>query len=358
MITTTTRLRRVRTIAAVSTSALVLAGVAGCSSDSSASASSSAASEGAASSAPASSPAASSAPASSETASAAGADGMKIQFINPLPSYPTWKLIGECMKEEADALGADFTESGSPGQTLDATAMIQQVQTATVNGMDGIITFPASEGFGEVLKQAQAEGVVTGTIYGPEGPDSGADFNAGPDWAYIGGSLVDAVAAQPGDHVLGLVAAADTGLGKLWLDAVKAAAAEHDNVTIAGEVYTGDDAAKALPQVTALLTAHPDVTDIVTHMGTTTPGAVAAIKAKGLLGKTFLVAGGHDNGGTEAMEEGTANLMLMQDVCSIGKGMVDGVVAVHNGEEAPVVPIEVAFITKDEVQGYLDNGWV
>ncbi|PRY39639.1 sugar ABC transporter substrate-binding protein [Umezawaea tangerina] len=326
--TTTARPGRVRTWAAITTSAILVTGLAGC------------------------------ADRAGGGSSAGGQGAMTIQFVNPLPSYPTWRQIGECMADEAKQRGADLAQSGPTGQALDATAMIQQVRQATANKKDAIITFPAGEGFAEVLKQAKAAGVVTGTIYGPGGEGSGSDYNIGPDWASIGETLVGAVAAQPGKHVLGLVAAADTGLGKSWLDGVKGAVAKTDNVTIAGEVYTGDDAAKALPQVNALLTAHPDVTTIVTHMGTTTPGAVSAIKSRGLLGRTFLLAGGHDNGGSEAMEEGTANLMLMQDVCTLGKQLVDGVVDVHQGKKPAEAPVRIQVVGKDQVQGLLDKGWV
>ncbi len=291
------------------------------------------------------------------TAGTAAADAKSVHFVNPLPNYPTWKLVGDCMKEEAAARGLDYTESGPTGQALDASAMIQQVQQAIANKRDAIITFPTSDGFTEVLKQAQADGIVTGTIYGSGAADSGSDVNAGPDFGEIGTQLVEAVAALPGDHVLGLVAVADVGLGKAWMDGVKAAVDKTDNVTIAGEVYTGDDAAKALPQVTALLNAHPDVTEIVTHMGTTTPGAVAAIKSLGREGKTFLVAGGHDNGGLEAVEEGTANLMLLQNVCGLGKEVLDGVADVLEGKPAPVIPVRIVVVGKDEIQGYLDQGW-
>jgi ABC-type sugar transport system substrate-binding protein len=199
--------------------------------------------------------------------------------------------------------------------------------------------------------------VLTGTLFGTDGPDSGVDYNIGPDWGEIGETVVGGVAKLPGDHVLGLVAAANTGLGKAWLDGVKAAAKKYDNIKIAGEVYTNDDAAKAQPQVSALLTAHPDITEIITHMGTITPGTVAAIKSHGLQGKTFLLAGGHDNGGTEAIEEGTANLMLMQDNCSLGTQLVDGIVDVHEGKTPPKVGVKVAVIGQDEIEKYLKDGW-
>ena len=289
---------------------------------------------------------------------AASSKPFSIQFINPLPSYPTWKLIGDCMQQEAEKLGADYTESGPSGQTLDTTQMIQQVQQATANKKGAVITFPSSDGFAQALKQAQAAGVVTGTIYGPGGADSGSDYNIGPDWNVIGDANVGAIAALPGKHVLGLVAADNTGLGKAWLDGVKTAAEKYPNVTIAGEVYTGDDAAKALPQVNALLTAHPDITDIVTHMGTTTPGAVAAIKSHKLQGKTFLLAIGHDNGGEDAVKTGASRLVLMQDVCTLGKQLADGVVAVHEGKTPEEVPVKVKVIPGDEVQRYLKDGWV
>jgi ribose transport system substrate-binding protein len=332
--TTTARLRRVRIVAAFSMSALVFGGLTACGSDDSG---------------------------KSDTGSAGGskAKAMTIQFVNPLPSYPTWKLIGKCMKERAVQLGAKYSESGPSGQAVDPAAQIKQLQQAVANKRDAIITFPTSAGFASALKQAQKAGSVTGTIYGPGGRASGADYNIGPDFKAIGEALVGGVAKLPGKHVIGLVAVNNTaGLGKSWLDGVKAAVKRHSNVSIVGEVYTGDDATKALPQVNALLTAHPGITDIVTHMGTTTPGAVSVIKSKGLKGKTFLVAVGHDNGGSQAAKDGTAKLLLMQDVCSLGKELVDGVVAVHNHKKPHKYPVKVAVIPASQLQKYLANGWV
>jgi ABC-type sugar transport system substrate-binding protein len=293
------------------------------------------------------------------SASTAGNDEpTTVQFVNPLPHYPAWRTTGDCMADQAKERGVALKESGPTGQAIDTGVMVQQVQQAVANRVSAVITMPTSEGFGPMLKQAQSKGIVTGTYYGPVGPDSGADVNAGPDWATIGEQVIGGISALPGQHVVGLVAAAETGLGKSWLDGIKAAAERADNVTIVGEVYTEDDAAQALPQVNALLTAHPDITDIATHMGTVTPGAVAAIKAKNLTGRTFLTAVGHDNGGTEAIAEGTANLMLLQDVCGMGKAMVNGVVDVAEGKDPQPIPVDTIVVGRDEVQGYLDRGWV
>jgi ABC-type sugar transport system substrate-binding protein len=277
-----------------------------------------------------------------------------IQFVNPLPNYPTWKLVGDCMKKAAEARDVKLTQSGPTGQAIDAPLMVSQISQATANKVGAIVTLPASEAFGPVLKQAQKAGVLTGTYYGS---GEGADVNIAPDWTAIGEQMVEGVAKIPGDHKVGLVAAANVGLGKQWLDGMKAAAKKTDNVEIVGEVYTGDDATKALPQVSALLTSHPEVTDIMTHMGTTTPGAVAAIKQKKLQGKTFLVAGGHDNGGLEAMKEGTARLMLMQAICPLAEQMVNDLVDKSEGKDVPVSTATIVMAGKDEVQSYLDKGY-
>ena len=53
-----------------------------------------------------------------------------IQFVNPLPSYPTWRLVGDCMKKAATARDVELTESGPTGQALDPTVMVSQIQQA------------------------------------------------------------------------------------------------------------------------------------------------------------------------------------------------------------------------------------
>src|ERR1700754_1349346 len=68
------------------------------------------------------------APANSSTAAATGAPLEAAEFVNPLPQYPAWRTIGDCMKDAATARGIDFTESGPTGGALDATKMIQQIQ--------------------------------------------------------------------------------------------------------------------------------------------------------------------------------------------------------------------------------------
>ena len=203
---------------------------------------------------------------------------------------------------------------------------------------------------------------MTVTMYGSGTADSGADANVGVDWSALGEQYVKAIAERPGQQNVGLIAVADTGVGKSWLDGVKAAAAKTGNVKIVGEVYTGDDAAKALPQTSALLTAHPDINVVATHMGTVTPGAIAAIKSKGKTGSVAFLANGPDNGGKEGLASGGVWRLLVQDLCGEGADAVNAVSDKlgNKGSSASTVPfvkVGTALASKDDLQSYLSKGW-
>jgi ABC-type sugar transport system substrate-binding protein len=292
-------------------------------------------------------------PTSTTTAAATGGPLTSAEFVNPLPQYPAWRTIGDCMKDAAKARGIDFTESGPTGGTLDATKMIQQIQQATANKKGAIITFPASDAFTPVLQQAQKAGIITGTLYG-----DGGDIVVGPNYADLGKMFVDSIAKRPGQQNLGLMAQSDTGQAKQWADGVAAAAKATPNVKVVGTVYTNDDAAKALDQANALLTAHPEINVIASHMGSVTPGVVAAIKARKLVGKVALVASGADNGGKEAVADGIAYGAWLQGLCEEGKTVLDAVADKAEGKTvAARIDAKETIGTKDDLTTLLGQGW-
>jgi ABC-type sugar transport system substrate-binding protein len=281
-----------------------------------------------------------------------------LQFVNPLPDTSVWKQIGDCIGQEAKAKGITYTQSGPPSSKPgDPTVMIQQIQQAVAAGHDAIITFPASGAFGPVLQKAQTSGVLTATLYGDGTPASGATVNAGVDWSVIGKQYVDAVAALPGQHVVGLVAEGPTGIGKSWTDGVKAAASQTSNVKVVGTVYIGADASKALPQVTSLLTAHQDIDIVASNTGLMTQGGVTAIKTMGRQGKVHLIVINNANGGPEAVKNGYAIGVFLQDLCDLGKRTVDGLVQAATGTKVPLVQVRDVIATKSSLQGYIDKGW-
>ena len=281
-----------------------------------------------------------------------------ILFVNPLPQYPAWRLIGDCVAKEAKANNITETESGPTDGTLNTTVMMQQVQQGISNGVGAIITFPATDGFVPLLQQARDAGILVGTLYGAGGTQSGSQANVGANFATVGEIMVKAIAARPGQQNVGLMIQGPTGPGKAFSDAFEAAAEKTQNVKVIATVDTGDDANKALDQANALLIAHPEINVIASHMGTATQGAVAAIKAKDLVGKVVMVANGAAGGGSEGLDDGTVYQLMMQDMCGAGTQIVDALVKINNGETVPAqLDVGVQMFGKDGVKDYLAKGW-
>lgn len=287
------------------------------------------------------------------------ADPVKsIYFVNPLPQYPAWRLIGDCMAKEAEAQGVTLTETGSTDGTLNTTIMMRQVQQGIANEVDALVTFPASDGFVPLLEQAKAANIVVGTLYGSGYTASASAVNVGANFAEIGKIMVETLIVRDGAQNVGLLVSGPTGPGKEFEDAFKASSEKTGNVKVIASVYTEDNTAKVLDQVNALLTAHPEINVIASHMGTATQGTVAAIHSRGLEGKVVMIANGAAAGGQEGLEDGTVYRIMMQSLCSAGTKIVDGIVKIGNGEEVPAqLDVGIKMFGKEGLQKYLDDGW-
>jgi ABC-type sugar transport system substrate-binding protein len=301
----------------------------------------------------------------SNTSSGSASSGTKsLMFVNPLPKNPQWAAADTCLGNEAKARGLSYTSTGPTGSGLDPTTMIQQVQQGIADHVSAIATFPVSNGFAPVLQQAQKAGIVTLTVLGTGLAGSGEDFNIGLNWTKIGQLFVQAAAQRGGQQNVGLVEDSPTGAGKDFTAGVLAAAKSTPNVKVVGTVYTGDDTSKALGETTDLLTAHPEINVIMTHEGTVTPGAIAAIKAKNLTGKVIFIGNGPANGGSQALDNGTAYAMLFQDLCGASKIEADAIADRLEGKtkktgDTPTIlsGLPAALGTKATYKSYVAKGW-
>ena len=281
-----------------------------------------------------------------------------ILFVNPLPKYPAWRLIGDCVANRAKVLGIPETESGPTTGNLDTTVMIKQIQQGIANKAGAILTFPATTGFTPVLQQARKAGIEVGTFYGAAGTEAGSNANVGANFATVGHIFAQAIAARTGEQHVGLMVQGAAGVGKAFTDAFKEEALKTKNVTVSAIVFTNDDASKALDQASALLSAHPEINVIASHMGTATQGATAAIKAKHLQGKVVFVANGAAGGGSQGLEDGTVYKLMLQDLCTAGHVMVDAMTKVAAGEQVPAqVDVGVQMFGKGEVDKFVAKGW-
>ena len=281
-----------------------------------------------------------------------------ILFVNPLPKYPAWRLIGDCVAKRAKELGIPETESGPTTGTLDTTIMIRQIQQGIANKVGAILTFPATSGFTPVLEQARKQGIEVGTFYGAAGTAEGSNVNVGANFEEVGQIFTKAIAMREGEQHVGLMAAGPTGAGKAFVDGFKAEAAKTKTITVDAVVYTAEDASKSLDITNALIAAHPEINVIASHTGTATQGAVAAIRSKHLIGKVVFVANGTAAGGAEGLEDGTVYKLMLQDLCAAGTTMVDSIAKVAEGGQVPAqIDVGIRMFGKGEVEEFLAKGW-
>ena len=279
-------------------------------------------------------------------------------FVNPLPQFPAWRLIGDCMADRAKELDVNLTETGPTDGTLNTNVMIQQIQQGISNEVDALITFPASDGFVPQLEQAAAADIIVGTLYGAGYTASASQTNVGADFGQIGQIMVEALEEREGDQNVGLLVQGPSGPGNEFEEGFRAAAEDADNVNVIAVAYTEDNPAKALDQSNALLAANSEINAIASHMGTATQGASATIKSRGMVGDVVVLANGAAGGGQEGLEDGTVYRIMMQDLCNAGAQILQGVVDLGQDKEVPAqIDVGIRMFSAGEVQEYLDLGW-
>lgn len=279
-----------------------------------------------------------------------------ILFVNPLPKYPQWEIIANCLAARAKALGVPESETGPVGP-LNPTVMEQEIQQGIANKVGAIITFPASQGFIPLLAQARKAGIITGTMYGGAGSALG-QFNTGTDWTALGKLYVGALAGRPGPQHVALLVQAPSGVGLAFADGFKEAARATKNVTVDAVGYTNDDPTTALQVATDILTAHPDVNVVASDMGTATTPTVSVVKSKHLVGKVIMLANGASGGGIVGAQQHVVYRFLMQNLCAEGTAAASAAVAIAAGKPyQKQINVQTVLADLGNYKTYEAKGW-
>ena len=278
-------------------------------------------------------------------------------FVNPLPNYPAWVTIGQCMKKEAEKNGITFTQAGPNGNGVDTKLMLDRMQQGIANKVDAIVTFPISAPqFDPLFLQAKNAGIYTATVEG--GQTKNQTLNAGTSFTQFGELAAKAVAAKGGQQNVAFLTSGPTGPDAEYVRSFTAAAAAHyPNVKVIDSRFDGGEVTGTVDLATAMMTAHPELNMFVTNEGADTPGIIAAIKAKNEVGKVFLTTNSIYSGSVEGMQAGVVYSFLLQNMCSIGTTPVDALVKLSKGGTVPFsIPTAINFATKDTVKQLTASG--
>lgn len=127
-------------------------------------------------------------------------------------------------------------------------------------------------------------------------------------------------------------------------------AKEFPAIQIVARQYGMADRAKSRDAAEDILTAHPDLDGMFASAEANSIGAVQAIKARGLSGKVKLVTFDSSDRHIEALQDGTIDVMLVQDPYRIGYEAVRSLVMKLNGQRpAHDIDLKVREIRKSDL---------
>ncbi len=281
------------------------------------------------------------------TSTATGSTKLKsITFVNPLPDYPAWKVIGECMAKEAKKKGVTFTQSGQTGSAVDTTYMVNRIQQAIANKVGAILTFPtdATE-FDPLFTQAKKAGIYTGTVDSADPTTN--DINVGTSYTEYGKLAAETIAKKGGTQYVGLISASAANNPFVigfndWLKAHPSSP-----IKLVDSRFDNGDPTQDNGLVNAMLTAHPNLNMFLTNEGAATSPIISVLKQNGLKGKVYLTTNSVYSGSVEGMQDGYVYAFLLQNMCGIGTDSIDSIVGYANGTvKNRNVATQILFATK------------
>jgi ribose transport system substrate-binding protein len=134
---------------------------------------------------------------------------------------------------------------------------------------------------------------------------------------------------------------------------------EHPELRIVAKQFGMGDRAKSMAEAENILTAHPDLAGLFASSEACSIGAIRAIRSRGLSGKIRLITFDSSDTHIEALRDGTADVMLVQDAFRIGYEAVRSLAEKLGGGsparrvDIPARAIARADLDKPEVRAFL-----
>jgi ribose transport system substrate-binding protein len=139
----------------------------------------------------------------------------------------------------------------------------------------------------------------------------------------------------------------------------QAMAKEFPSITVVARQFGMSDLAKSRAVAENILTANPDLGGIFASSEASSLGSIQAIQSRGLSGKVKLITFDFSDGHIKALEDGTIDVMLVQDPFRIGYEVVKALAEHLNGKtplkrlDLPVRAIVKADLDKPEIRNLL-----
>ncbi len=353
----TSRLRRIEVFAAALAAVTVAA--TGCSSSSSTSGTSSSAAAPATSSAAAPATSAAAAPSSAAAGSSAASSvagssaaggavvikkgpAITVAIVPKLLGLPVFEANVKGAKQVAPSLGITINYTASvKASGADQAQVIQGLVNS--NNPPKVIAFSANDPTSIVpaLEAAKAKGIKVIGFDSDVTASARSYFIQDTAYGAMGQALIDAVVAKNGDSgtVAILSSTKDATVQNAWIDAMKTyMASKYPSLKLADIGYGQSNQATSQTQATNLINAHPDLKALIPIDGAAVPGALAAVKSQGMVGKVSVFGIGDPNPNKQYFLDGSLTGLFLWDevkqgelISYVARAVADGTMPAAGG---------------------------
>jgi ribose transport system substrate-binding protein len=275
-----------------------------------------------------------------------------VTYVNPLPSYPDFNVVGQCFKAQAQKYGWQASEVGITGTAVDNQGSINQISQAIADGSNALLVFPTvDQMFAPVMKQARSKGIYVVALNTGD-PSTGQQTEVGSDDAQMGKLMADGLGAKNPNAVVGFLSlSASTQAHAAIIAGFKAeAAAKFPNMTFPVSAYDNGDATQDVDIFNNMIAAHPNLTAIFPVEGAAIPAAITAVKEAGKTGKINVVGFDLTDSTRADINAGTLYGVVDQGWCDMGTKAVIAMKDLSENKKVPAfIPTQITFITKQNL---------
>jgi ribose transport system substrate-binding protein len=286
---------------------------------------------------------------------------LRITFVTPLVAHPVWDVARNGFEAACKEFNVECQYVGP--QTIDLTAMINQIETAIVEKVDGIITMPMNpESWGPVLIKAKEKGIAM-VLAGsdvpikngvPDYPRLAAVGTDEKELGTIGANEILKVLKGAAPKVITMQSTMDAPFANKARDGYLAVLSKQPGYELKAMEDCQSDMLIALQKYEGLFKAHPDTNVVVGVCGECGPAAAKVVEEMKIKGITILAV--DDVAETLGwVEKGTIHATIAQNFYGIGYIPVKLIVdSVRNGKKPAkdVYNSGVILVTKENLKTY------
>jgi len=222
---------------------------------------------------------------------------LRMTFVTPLIAHPVWDVAREGFEDACKEFNVECQYTGP--QTIEPGTMINQMETAIVERVDGLITMAMNpESWGPTLKKAEKAG-VTVVLVGSDVPVENG-IPKYPRLAYVGtdehalgvAGAQEIVKALKGaaPKVITMQSTMDAAFANKTRDAYLEVLSQQEGYELLAMEDCQSDMLIALQKWEGLMKAHPDFNVAIGVCGECGPSAAKVAKEMGITDKLLIMS--------------------------------------------------------------------